>query len=361
MFHIIAINIGSTSTKLGLFSDHEAVFREGMDHPPENFSGLNGYDDWLGFHQAAVDGVLRREKAKFEKIDLVVSRGGLTKPLETGAYCIGEEMLRDLCSGAYGWHPTNIGPAIAHRLAERYGSQAIIYDSPVADEFMLLSRFSGFKGIERRSAIHVLSQKSAATKAAHELRIPLKEANWIVAHLGGGITIGAHRKGRIVDGTHGLSEGPFTPQRTGSLPILDVVELCFSGNVSKEELNKKVFGEGGVYSYLGTYNMETVEGLVSAGNEEALLVVRAMAYQISKDICSMAAPLEGKVDGVILTGNLCRARTLVREIRKRISFLGKIMIYPGEDELESLARGGYSVLTRAENVKEYPYIRPLEG
>jgi butyrate kinase len=350
---MIVINIGSTSTKLGLFLDQEALFTETVSHLPEKLSRLNEYDEWLRFHQDTVERVLKREKTKLRKIGLVVSRGGLTKPIEGGAYRINEDMLRDLRSGAYGWHPTNIGPNIAHRLAERYGTEAIIYDAPVTDEFMPLSKFSGLKGIERRSAVHVLSQKSAARKAAEDLAIPLDEANLIVAHLGGGITIGAHRKGRIIDGTHGLSEGPFTPQRAGSLPVLDVIELCFFENASRLEVNKKLFGQGGAYSYLGTHDMVAVEALISKGDEEAVLVLQAMAYQISKDICSMAAALEGHINGVVLTGNLCRAETLVKEIRKRISFLGRIILYPGEDELESLALGGYLVLTQAEKVKEY--------
>lgn len=300
-----------------------------------------------------MDRVLESEKTELGKIDLLVSRGGLTKPIEGGAYRINEDMLHDLRLGAYGWHPTNIGPNIAHRLADRYGAEAIIYDAPVTEEYMKLSKFSGLKGVERRSAIHVLSQKSAARKAAQDFNMPLEEANFIVAHLGGGITIGAHRKGRIIDGTHGLSEGPFTPQRTGALPVLDLVELCFSETVSKAELNEKLFGKGGVYSYLGTHDLREVEALISEGDDEALLVLQAMAYQISKDICSMAAALEGHINGVVLTGNLCWAQTLLREIQKRISFLGKVMVYPGEDELENLAFGGYLVLTRAEKIKQY--------
>jgi butyrate kinase len=344
MFQMIIINIGSTSTKLGLFLDQEALLRETIDHLPEELSGLNAYDEWLRFHQGIVDRVLKREKTKLGKIDLVVSRGGLTKPIEGGAYRINEEMLRDLRLGAYGWHPANIGPDIAHRLADRYSAGAIIYDAPVTDEFMPLSKFSGLKGIERRSALHVLSQKSAAGKAARDLGISPNEANFIVAHLGGGITIGAHRKGRIIDGTHGLSEGPFTPQRAGALPVLDVVELCFSEKLSKVELNAKLFGQGGVYSYLGTHDFRAVETLISEADEEALLV---------------AAALEGHISGVVLTGNLCRAQTLVKEIKKRISFLGKVMLYPGEDELESLAFGGYLVLTRAEKIKEYSLPKNL--
>lgn len=353
MSQLLVINIGSTSTKLGIFQDQKALFKETIAHTPGKMSLLNTYDEWLRFHQDAVDSVLKREKKKIRKIGLVVSRGGLTKRIESGAYLINEEMLRDLRSGAYGWHPANIGPSIAYGLARLYGAEAVIYDAPVADEFMPLAKFSGLKGIERRSALHVLSQKSAARKAAQDLGVPLVEVNLIVAHLGGGITIGAHRRGRIIDGTHGLSEGPFTPQRAGALPVLDVVELCFSEKVSKSAVNKKLFGQGGVYSYLGTHDMAAVELRISEGDAEALLVLQSMAYQISKNICAMAAAFQDHINAVVLTGNLCRAQVLVKEIEKRISFLGKIMLYPGEDELESLALGGSLILTQAEKVKEY--------
>jgi len=353
MQRILVINIGSTSTKVGLFSDENILSKETIDHAVKDLAQLHGYDAWLRFHQAMVEKFFKSHKGRLERFHLVVSRGGLTKPVETGAYLINDAMLRDLRSGQYGWHPCNVGPAIAYEIAKRLEVKAIIYDSPVADEMEPLARVSGLKGIERKSAFHVLSQKSAARKAAEELGIHYEQGHFIVSHLGGGITICAHKKGRIIDGTHGLSEGPFTPQRTGALPLQEFMNLCFSGQFTQEELSRKLFGQGGVYSYLGAHDIAAVEQNAKKGDEKALLILKTMAYQISKDICAMAAVLAGRVDSIVLTGNLCNARTVVNEIRSRVDFLAHFLVYPGEDELENLALGGMNILRQGETVREY--------
>ncbi|RLF61211.1 MAG: butyrate kinase [Thermoplasmata archaeon] len=354
MMHLIlVINIGSTSTKICLFSDEAVVFKETVDHTAKDLSPLHEYDGWLQFHWMVVEKVLKKHGDILEGVHLIVSRGGLTKPIEGGAYLINDAMLQDLRFGQYGWHPCNVGPAIADMLGKRFVVRAIIYDSPVADEMGPLARISGLKGIERKAAFHVLSQKSAARKATQELGIQYAQGDFIVAHLGGGITICAHEHGRIIDGTHGLSEGPFTPQRTGALPLQEVLGFCGSGRFSKEELDRRFFSQGGVHSYLGTHDMAAVEQSALDGNEEATLVLMAMGYQISKEICSMAAVLNGSVDAVVLTGKVCLAKTVVTEIRHRTSFLAPILIYPKEDELESLVRGGLAVLRNQESVKEY--------
>jgi butyrate kinase len=354
MYRILVINIGSTSTKLGLFLDQASLFRETIEYSSEDLIELQGYDKWLRFHQDVVENVLVTKKDDLKPLALVVSRGGLTRPVQGGAYYINEAMLRDLRSGDYGWHPCNIGPGIAYSIAERYGVKAVIYDSPVSDELIQLARFSGLRGIERGAAFHVLSQKSAGRKAAQELGVPYEEGNFVVAHLGGGITIGAHERGCIIDGTHGLNEGPFTPQRTGALPLQEFMSLCFSGQFTQEELSRKLFGQGGVHSYLGTHDIAAVEQNAKKGDEKSLLVLKAMAYQVSKEICSMAAVLEGRIDAIVLTGNLCRAETVVTEIRNRVSFMGPILIFPGEDELESLAQAGLRIMSPGgETVREY--------
>jgi len=354
MMHLIlVINIGSTSTKAGLFSDEDVLFKETIDHTAKDLAQLHGYDAWLRFHRDTLEKISERHKQRFDRLDLVVSRGGLTKPVEGGAYLINDAMLHDLRSGQYGWHPCNVGPAIAYEVAKRLGTKAIIYDSPVADQMDPLARISGLKEIERKSAFHVLSQKSAARKAARELGVAYEQSNFIVAHLGGGITICAHKKGRIIDGTHGLSEGPFTPQRTGALPLQEFMNLCFSGQFTKEELSRKLFGEGGVHSYLGTHDIAAVEQNAKKGDEKALLVLRTMAYQISKDICAMAAVLAGRVDSIVLTGNLCNAQTVVNEIGSRVDFLAHFLVYPGEDELENLALGGMNFLRQGETIRKY--------
>ncbi|MBW1702058.1 MAG: butyrate kinase, partial [Deltaproteobacteria bacterium] len=306
MYRILVINIGSISTKLGLFLDQTSLFRETIEHSSEDLIDLQGYDKRLRFHQDVVENVLVTKKDDLEPLALVVSRGGLTRPVQGGAYYINDAMLRDLRSGDYGWHPCNIGPGIAYSIAERYGVKAVIYDSPVSDELIQLARFSGLRGIERGAAFHVLSQKSAGRKAARELGVPYEEGNFVVAHLGGGITIGAHERGCIIDGTHGLNEGPFTPQRTGALPLQDFLKLCFSGKHTEEELSRTLFSQGGIHSYLGTHDIKYIEQRAGNGDEEAILLLKAMGYQISKEICSMAAVLEGRIDGIVLTGNLCR-------------------------------------------------------
>jgi len=354
MHMILVVNIGSTSTKIGLFSDEDVIFRETINHTATDLAPLHGYDAWRRFHGNAVEKISERHEQIFDRLDLVVCRGGLTKPVEGGAYLINDAMLHDLRSGRYGWHPCNVGPAIAYEIAKRSGIKAIIYDSPVADEMTPLARISGLKGIERKSAFHVLSQKSAAGKAEKELGIHYEQGHFIVAHLGGGITICAHKKGRIIDGTHGLSEGPFTPQRTGALPLQDFLKLCFSGKYTEEELNNTLFGRGGIHSYLGTHDVEHVEQRAVDNDEEAILLLKAMGYQISKEICAMAAVLEGQIDAVVLTGNLCRANTVVTEIQNRVGFLGRLLIFPGEDELENLAQAGLrAMIPGGEAVKEY--------
>lgn len=353
MHLIMVINIGSTSTKVGLFSDGNILIKETVDHTASDLSQLYEYDEWLKFHRAAVEKILKGHREETEGIDLVVSRGGLTKSVEGGAYLINDAMLEDLRSGKYGWHPCNVGPAIARGIAKQFGVRAVIYDSPVADEMEPIARVSGLKGIERKAAFHVLSQKTAARKAAEKLGIRYTQGNFIVAHLGGGITICAHNKGKIVDGSHGLSEGPFTPQRTGALPLQEVLELCFSGQFTREELNRRFFSQGGVQSYLGTHDMAAVEQSAADGDGDAKLALMAMGYQISKTICSMAAVLDGHIDAVVLTGKLCLAKTVIGEIQRRVSFLGRPFIFPEEDELESLARGGLAVLRDKETPKEY--------
>ncbi|MGM0426576.1 MAG: butyrate kinase [Thermodesulfobacteriota bacterium] len=353
MNKILVVNIGSTSTKVGLFQDYEPLFKETSAHTPEALSRLQWHDDWLWFHQACVDRVLNAHKQMLGSLALVVSRGGLSRPVGGGAYRIDETMLLDLSSGKYGWHPCNVGPAIAFSIASRYRVRAMVYDAPVTDELEPLARFSGLKALDREAASHVLNQKSAARKAAQDMDRPYENARFVVAHLGGGITIGAHRNGKIIDCTHGLSEGPFTPQRTGSLPLKQIIDLCFSQRYNKDELLSMFWRQGGVRSYLGTHDIETVEERIAKGDEKARLVLEAMAYQISKEIGAMAAVLKGNVDAVVLTGDLCRARTIMEAIEERIAFVGGVYTYPGEDELENLASGGFAVLTRRETMKEY--------
>lgn len=353
MFCILVVNIGSTSTKVAMFGDRECLFQETINHAPGVITGLDGFGEWFRFHRQAVEGFLKNNREKIKQMDLVVSRGGLTRSIQAGAYRITDAMLHDLRSGEYGWHPCNVGPAIAHEIAKRFGAEAVIYDSPVSDEMMPIARFSGLKDIKRCAAFHVLSQKSAAKRAASKMQLPYGKASFVVAHMGGGITVCAHQNGRMIDGTHGLGEGAFTPQRTGSLPLQGIIQLCFSGKYTQNELHRELFGKGGVHSYLATHDVAAIEDRVASGDADAELVLRAMGYQISKEIGAMAAVLSGRVDAVVLTGNLTRAETVMDEIRQRISSPAPLLVFHGEDELEALAAGGVAVLNRQEIIKEY--------
>ncbi len=352
-FTILALNIGSTSVKMGVFEDEKELVREQIAYDPDKISRLKSYNDWLRFHRAALSGLLRKHETRLKKLDMVVSRGALTRPIESGPYLINETMVEDLRSSNYGWHPSNVGPQIALEIAGKFGCRAIIYDSPSTDEMDELARVSGLNGIERKAAHHVLNQKAAAKKAARKLGREYNNTCFVVAHLGGGITVSAHRRGKIIDGTHGLSEGPFTPQRTGSLPLLDIIRLCFFTTASAEEVQRQLLSRGGVFSYLGTYDMKAVEKDARDGDANAHFILRAMAYQISKDIGSMATSLKGKADAVVLTGNLSRSKILVNEIKDRVGFLGPVLVFPGEEELQALANGALAVLRGKEKIKIY--------
>ena len=348
MFRIFVINFGSTSIKIGVFQDETPVFKETV--------GIRGVKEEFSHYQKILEEIVNRYVSIGERFDLIVSRGGLTRPLEGGAYLINEAMCRDLREARYGWHPGNLGPLLAYEMAQRMGVRAIVFDTPVVDEMEPIARISGLREIERRAAFHVLNQKAAGRKAATLLDTSYERLNLVIAHLGGGISICAHREGRIIDGTHGLSEGPFTPQRSGALPLEGLIGLCFSGRFKgKEEVMAYLTKSGGLVSYLGTYEIPEVEGRIRAGDREAELILRAMCYQVAKEIGSMAVVLRGKPDGIVLTGNLCHSEFIVNGVKSYVESLAPVLIFPGEDELENLALGGLELLRSGafSNLKEY--------
>jgi butyrate kinase len=262
-------------------------------------------------------------------------------------------MCDDLLSGRYDKHPANLGPVISFHLARKIDCRAIIFDSPTSDEFEPVARFSGLPEIPRRSGLHVLSQKAVARRVAKDLGKDYKEMNLIVVHLGGGISVGAHLKGRIIDASHAIEEGPFTPGRCGGLPIMDVTKLCFSGRYTQDQLYRKLMGKGGLTAYLGTNDARVVEKRISEGDEHSLLAYQAMAYQISKEIGAMATVLNGQVEAIVLTGGLAHSEMLTGWIEKRVGYIAAVRIMPGEDEMRALAEGGLGVLRGEEEVREY--------
>jgi butyrate kinase len=351
--NLFIINIGSTSIRAGLFRDNNPVFTETINHSPDKTVKLNNFEDWYKLNLDVVDDIMNRYQDKIPDLDLVVSRGGLTHPVKTGAYLVNQPMIDDLTSGRYGWHPCNTGPVIAKKIADRCKTKAIIFDSPVSDEMLTVARFSGLKGVERCAAFHVLSHKAAAKRAAKDLNILYDKSSLIVVHMGGGITICAHQNGRMIDGTHGINEGPFTPQRTGALPLQEIIQLSFSGKYTRQELHQKLFGGGGVASYLGTHDVKKLEEKISKGDTKARQVLEAMGYQVSKEIGSMTAVLHGHIDAIVITGSLSLAKTIMQEVQKRISFIARVLILPDEDELATLAAGGICVLNQNEKIQTY--------
>jgi butyrate kinase len=350
---ILVINVGSTSTKLAWFKGAEAVVSETIQYSREDLAPHATIREQLPRREQDVLDFLRAHKINPEQVDMVVSRGGLGRPAPAGAYRVDEVMCRDLLEGKYGKHPSALGPAIALDFSGRYGSQAIVVDPPSTDEFHPLARISGLPEIERKSAFHSLNQKMAARRLAAQTGVKYEHMNLVVAHLGGGISIGAHQQGRVIDCTHGLGEGPFSPERAGALPTSDLIELAFSGKFDKQQLQNRLVGGSGLYAYLGTTDMRKVEEMVRDGDEKAKLILESMAYQIAKDIGGMCVVLKGAVDGIIVTGGMAHSEMLTGAIREWGGFLAPFFIFPGEDEMTALAEGGLRVLLKEEESKEY--------
>lgn len=350
---LLVINVGSTSTKIGWFSGRDHAVLETIRYTSEALASYKSIGEQLPRREDDILKFLARNGISMEEIDMIVSRGGLGKPSPAGAYRIDERMCRDLLEGKYGMHPSALGPAISLDIAKRYGMPAIVIDPPSTDEFQPLARISGLPEIERKSAFHALNQKIAARKLAREMGRKYEELNLVVAHLGGGITIGAHQKGRVIDCNHGLAEGPLTPERAGSLPTIDLLDLAFSGKFDKKEMQGRLVGQGGLLAYLSTTDDQKIQDIIKAGDERAKLIYEAMAYQIAKDIGAMSVVLKGVIDGIILTGGLANSEMLTDWIREWVGFLAPVFVYPGDDELSALAEGGLRVLLKEEEVKSY--------
>lgn len=358
--NILVINVGSTSTKIAIFMVQGSGFKvmdvvagETLVYSGAELVQYGDIKDQLPLREKDVLKFISMHNIDMKEMDIIISRGGVGRPGPAGVYEINEAMCDDLITGRYARHPSALGPAIALDMSRRYGVQSIVIDPPSTDEFQQLTRISGLPEFERKSGFHALNQKAAARRAASEIGKRYEDINLIVAHLGGGITIGAHRGGQVIDCTHGLSEGPFTPERAGSLPTMDLIDLAFSGKYSKEQIQKKLVGEGGLCAYLGTTDAREVEKMINGGNEDAKLVYQAMAYQIAKYIGAFFVVLKGRVDGVVLTGGLARSGMLVGWIVEWINFLARIFVYPGEDEMTTMAEGALRVLRGEEKVKEY--------
>jgi butyrate kinase len=352
---ILAINPGSTSTKFSLFEEETLVFEKSLRHTSEDLKDFKRVGDQFNFRKNLIMNELTTRGIDLTLIEAVVGRGGLVKPIESGIYAVNESMKADLQSGTYGSHASNLGALIADDIASALPrAKAFIVDPVVVDEFQSVARLSGHPAIERRSIFHALNQKAVARIFAASEGRSYEDLNLVIAHMGGGVSVGAHMNGRVIDVNNALDgDGPFSPERSGGLPAGALAELCFNGKYNHADIKQMLTGKGGMMAYLGTNNFIEVCQRANGGDSLALLVREAASYQIGKEIASMAAVLHGKVDAIILTGGLAYEESNVNYIRSMVEFIARVVVYPGEDELKALAFNGLLALDRKISIKNY--------
>lgn len=352
---LLVINPGSTSTKIAIFENERPLLEQTIYHSAEELEDFPRIVDQYQFRKDIILENLHSQGINLNKLSAVVARGGLLKPIPGGTYGVNDLMIEDLIKGVQGQHASSLGGLIAREIANLFNIPAYMVDPVVVDELCPEARISGMPDISRRSIFHALNQKAVARIAAAELDKDYNEANFIVAHLGGGISVGVHYRGRVVDVNNALhGEGPFSPERAGGLPVGDLVRLCYSGKYTQAELHRKLVGHGGLVAYLDTNDGRVVQQRVEAGDKKAELVYRAMAYQIAKEIGSCATVLKGHVDAIVLSGGLTYDRTyLVPWIEEKVAFIAPVKVYPGEFEMVALALGALRVLIGKEQAQEY--------
>lgn len=353
-FKLLTINPGSTSTKIAVFENEKLIFEETLRHNVDELCAFDKIFDQYEFRKDIILKALEKNKVDISSLDGVVGRGGLLKPIEGGTYEVNDKMLEDLKIGVQGEHASNLGGILAYEIAKGVSCKSFIVDPVVVDELQDVARISGLKEIERKSIFHALNQMAVSRRYAKSISKSYEDLNLIVAHLGGGISVGAHKNGRVIDVANALDgEGPFSPERTGGLPVGDLIKLCYSGKYTHAEIKKMIKGNGGLVSYLGTNDAREVVERIDNGDEYAKLIYNAMAYQVAKEIGASSAVLKGKVDAIILTGGIAYDKKFTSWIEEMVSFIANVIIYPGEDELEALAEGGLRVLRGEEQAKIY--------
>ncbi|MFW5725868.1 MAG: butyrate kinase [Bacteroidota bacterium] len=352
---ILSLKTAVKSTKLSVHSNREQIFLKIITHPRDVLAGFQTVMDQFEYRKDLVLNELKKADIDVNELAIIVCKGGVIKPMSGGVYRVNDAMLQDM-SRPMADHESNLGIFIAKEIAQQSSAdvQAIIVDPPSVDEMDEIAKISGMPDITRKSILHTLSQRTVAERYAAAIGKDYASINVIAAHLGTGITIGAHRKGKIVDVNNGLAgDGPMSPQRSGSLPVGQLIRLCYSGKFTREEMIRKVCGNGGLRAYLGTSDALAIEKRISEGDQQAELVYRAMGYQIAREIAAMSAVLKGEIDGIVLTGGLAYSRLLVDEITSRVKHLGDVAVYPGENEMQALANNGYMVLEGEVQVKDY--------
>ncbi|MEN8222868.1 MAG: butyrate kinase [Acidobacteriota bacterium] len=352
-YYILAINPGSTSTKIGIFKNTKMILSENIPHSVSELSEFNSIMDQREFRSEIVLDFLNNCEIPVSKLDAVVGRGGMLTPMRSGTYNVNEEMVSFLMNNLLE-HASSLGAILADNIAESIGVKAYIVDPVVVDEMDDIAKITGIPEIKKVSIFHALNQKAAAREAAKRIKKKYRDCNFIVAHLGGGITIGLHKKGSVVDVNNGLNgDGPFSPERTGSVPTWSLIEWATTGLYSLPELKKKITGKGGVVAHLGTNDMREVCKMIDEGDKKASIIYNALGYNIAKGIGALAPVVNGKVDAVIITGGLAFDKNLMTMIKNRVKYIAPVIILPGEDELAALSNGGLRVLRGEEKPKTW--------
>lgn len=352
---ILAINPGSTSTKIALFEEEALLFEKSITHSSSDLAPYKKITDQFQFRKELIMNELDSRKVKQEKIAIIVGRGGLVKPIESGIYKINQNMIEDLRSGYSGQHASNLGGLIADEIARSLPlADAFIVDPVVVDELDEVARISGHPAITRRSIFHALNQKAVARLYAASKGRKYEEMNLIIAHMGGGVSVGAHKRGKVVDVNNALDgDGPFSPERSGSLPAGQLAAICFSGKYTHDEIKAMLTGKGGMVAYLGTNSFKEVCLMAERGDQQAVMITKALAYQIAKETGAMASVLHGKVDAIILTGGMAYQQSTVDEIRTMVEYISEVVVYPGEDEMKALAFNALLALDGKLETKTY--------
>lgn len=351
---ILALNPGSTSTKIAVYEDQEIVFKKSIKHSTEMINSFHKIIDQFSFRRDAIINALNESPYSLDRFDAIVGRGGLLKPIQGGTYIVNDEMVEYMKLAPRGEHASNLGCVIAKELADIIKKPAFIVDPVAVDEMDDIARYTGMPSIKRQSLFHALNQKAVALKAADILKKKYTEIDLIVAHLGGGISVGAHHMGRVIDVNNALDgDGPMSPERSGGVPLGPLYKMALSGQYTLKDLQRMNYGNGGMVAYLGTNDGFEIEKRIKNGDQEAKFILEVMCYQISKEIGSAATVLKGNVDAIVLTGGLAYDKMIIDLIKERTSFIGKIIVLPGEDEMEALAFGALRVLNGEETAKEY--------
>lgn len=350
----LVINPGSTSTKIGVFEDETLLFEETLRHSTEEIAGYASIVDQKDFRRQIILDLLKEKDFDIKSLQVVVGRGGMLKPIPGGTYAVSDALLEDLKIGVQGQHASNLGGILAREIADSIGVPSYIADPTVVDELIPIARYSGIPELPRTSVFHALNQKAVAKRYAREQDKAYDSLNLVVVHMGGGVSVGAHEKGKVIDVFNALDgDGAFSPERAGAVPTGALIKMCFSGKYSEKEVYKKAVGNGGFNAYLGTNDMRDVEKMVQEGNEKAAEVREAFILQVAKNIGSMSCVLKGKVDQIILTGGIAYDKVVVNGLKERVGFIAPITVYPGEDELLALAQSALRVMNGEEQALTY--------